>query len=140
MSDQRFVTAPRSRYSPAQIRLRLALYLDGLGREAEAIPVYEEALSLGLKGMDLRDAFVCLASSLRNVGKSHKAVRHLESARMKFPGDAVVNLFLALALYDVKQYKKAIQILGFALLDEIRGSNVERYRKVLRSRYKYLKG
>ncbi len=140
MSEHRLVTKRQSRYSPAQIRLRLALSLDGQGREAAAIPIYKEALNLGLKGRDIRDALVCLASSLRNLGRSQEAVRFLQSARIKFPKDVVVNLFLALALYDVRQYKKAVQILGFALLDGIRDPNLKRYQKVLRSRYKYLTG
>lgn len=140
MGERRPNTARGNRSSSAQTCLSLALSLDRLGREAAAIPVYKRALSLGLKGRNLRDALVCLASSLRNVGKSQEAVRYLQSARMKFPQDAVVDLFLGLALYDARQYKKAVKVLGFALLDQVHDSNTERYRGVLRSRYRCLKG
>ena len=53
----------------ARVWLHSALSFDRLGREAEATPHRERALALGLRGKDARDAYVCPASSLRNVGR-----------------------------------------------------------------------
>jgi tetratricopeptide (TPR) repeat protein len=118
--------------------LESALALDRLVREAEAIPFYERALRLGLKGAARRDALVCLASSLREVGRPREAVRHLERARRLFPGDVVVPLFLALGYHDVGQHAKALRLLASICLAESRDSNVLAYRSALTRKYRAL--
>jgi len=122
----------------ATIWLESALELDRRGREAEAIPFYERALRLGLKGDALRDAMVCLASSLREVGRPQAALHHLQRAHRRFPGDKTVRLFMALAYHDVGQDSKALRLLALTYLDESRDSNVEGYRSALRRKYRSL--
>src|SRR5579863_5177134 len=58
--------------------LQAAFRLVGAAREAEAIPLYKRAIRAGLKGESLRDALVCLGSSLITVGKAKEAVRYLK--------------------------------------------------------------
>lgn len=51
-----------------RVRFEYAGAHDFAGQEAEAIPVYREAMCLGLSDDDLPRAYVQLGSSLRNVG------------------------------------------------------------------------
>ncbi len=120
--------------------LHSALALDRRGREAQAIPLYQRALRLGLKGLALRDAFVCLASSLRDVGKSRAALAQLLRAQSRFPNDKVVRLFLALAYHDLGQKTKALKLLAMAYLDDAKDRDLKSYRSALHRKYKSLSG
>lgn len=100
----------------AQLWLRTALLLDSLDREATAIPHYEHALKLGLSQEDERTALICLASSHRNLRRPDDALAILRRARRRFPGDAAVESFYALALLDAGDPRGAVRILGMALV------------------------
>ncbi len=119
----------------APVWLHSAFVLDRLGREQDAIPLYEQALELGLRGTDARDALVCLASSLRNVGRPQDAIPHLERALRRFRGDVVVELFAALLLADVGRSGEAVRLLALGLLRESQAPDLARYRDVLRRRF-----
>jgi tetratricopeptide (TPR) repeat protein len=83
---------------------------DFLGREAEAIPLYREALDNGLSGDRRQRAFIQLASSLRNVGDAQAAVELLQGLEPDtLTGDAS-RAFLALALHDVGQHDAALRV------------------------------
>jgi tetratricopeptide (TPR) repeat protein len=86
---------------------------DRAGREAQAIPHYEEALRLGLPSSVRRKAMLGLGSSLRNVERHEDAVAVLEEACRQFPGDHALRAFLALALSSAGRCQEA---LGDALL------------------------
>jgi Flp pilus assembly protein TadD len=122
----------------AMVWLHSALALDRRGREAEAIPLYQRALRLGLMGLALRDAFVCLASSLREVGKSRAALTQLLRAHIQFPNDKVVRLFLALTYHDRGQKTKALKLLAMAYLDDAKDRDLKSYRPALHRKYKSL--
>jgi tetratricopeptide (TPR) repeat protein len=119
----------------AVVWLESAMALDRLGREAEAIPMYERAILLGLEGTQLRDALVCLGSSLRTVGRSPEAVRYLEQARKQFPDDVVVELFLALGYHDLSQVTSALRLAAMACLRESGSRSLAGYQKVLKRKY-----
>jgi Flp pilus assembly protein TadD len=119
----------------AIVWLRSAFVLDRLGREEEAIPLYERALSLGLQGREARDAMVCLASSLRNVGRTEDGLKHLERARRRHRDDVVVELFSAFLMHDIGRTCEAVDVLVRSLLRESTAPDLERYRRVLRRRF-----
>ncbi len=120
--------------------LHSALALDRRGREAEAIRLYQRALRLGLMGLALRDAFVCLASSLREVGKSRAALGWLLRAQSRFPNDKVVRLFLALTYHNLGQETKALKLLATAYLDDTKDRDLKSYRSALHRKFKSLSG
>ena len=86
---------------------------DRAGREAEAIPEYEEALRLGLRDEVRRQALLGLGSSLRNVERFDDAVAVLEDACARFPDDHALRAFRALAVASAGRCERA---LGDALL------------------------
>ena len=83
--------------APGYRAYELACDHDRAGREASAVPLYEEALRLGLDARDRREALVGLGSSLRNVRRSTDAVAALRLALGEFPSDAAATAFLGLA-------------------------------------------
>jgi Flp pilus assembly protein TadD len=98
--------------------LDLAFALDGRGREAEAIPAYVQALHLGVPPEDRRIALLCLASSYRETGQFRRALSTVETARREHPDDAAVDSFHALILLDSDEPRRAVRMLGLALLRE----------------------
>jgi tetratricopeptide (TPR) repeat protein len=92
--------------------LARALRHDRAGREAEAVPDYQQALTLGLDDADQRTALICLASSHRNLGEIDQAQAVINRARRKYPRDPVIEAFTALILLDAGQPRRAIRILG----------------------------
>lgn len=102
---------------------------DFLGLEAEAIPLYERALGLGLDDARRGQALVQLASSLRNVGRAGDAARILE----QLEGDRIVGdapkAFLALALFDEGRPGDALRVALSALAETLPlyGGVVRRY-------------
>ena len=98
--------------------LDLALALDARGREAEAIPFYVKALRLGVTSERRRIALFSLTSSYRETGQRDRAVKTAQVARREFRGHPVVESFHALILVDCDQARRALRILGLALLGE----------------------
>jgi tetratricopeptide (TPR) repeat protein len=106
--------------------------LDFAGLEAEAVPVYEQALAAGLDGDDLRQAMVQYGSTLRNLGRDDDALALLIQADGQFPGYASVQAFLALALSSAGRDREAVQLLLNLVLDRIDADELQRYQRALR--------
>ena len=96
----------------AQQRYDEACDHDRAGREAEAIPCYEEALSLGLTDPQRRRALVGLGSSYRNVLRHADAISTLSGAADEYPDDPALKVFLALALWSGGQEREAFATIG----------------------------
>lgn len=117
-----------------RIPLERAGVRDYLGREADAIPLYREALESGLDGVDRERAIVQLASSLRNVGQAQEAVDLLRDANFSGALGGAPDAFFALALQSAGQETEALAVALQALaagLPEY-GNAVARYAEDLR--------
>jgi Flp pilus assembly protein TadD len=106
--------------------------LDAAGREAEAAPLYEQALAAGLSGDDLRRGVVQYGSTLRNLGRCDEAVSVLRRASAEFPGSASVQVFLALALTSAGHSEEAVRRLITLALDQIGSDDLQYYERALR--------
>jgi len=85
---------------------------DSTGHSDRAVPLYREALALGLTGIRRRRAAIQLASSLRNLGRPDESIallRH-EIDQDSDELDDAVRAFLALALHDVGQHDEALAL------------------------------
>lgn len=87
-----------------------AAAFDSTGHSDRAVPLYREALELGLSGERRRRAVIQLASSLRNLGRSDESVALLteELSAGSDQLDDAVHGFLALALTDVGREREAV--------------------------------
>jgi len=96
---------------------------DRAGREAEAIPCYEEALELGLGDPWRQQALLGLGSSYRNVLRHADAIALLRDATAEYPDDAALRVFLALALWSGGREREAFALLGKVVVDtaDLRG-------------------
>jgi tetratricopeptide (TPR) repeat protein len=90
---------------------------DSTGHPEEAVRLYAAALEAGLADERRRRAVIQMASSLRNLGKPHDAVRLLrtELAATSDILDGAVATFLALALVDVGREREAVSVAVTAL-------------------------
>lgn len=92
----------------ARVRFEYAGAHDFAGYEAEAIPIYREAMGLGLTDDILRRAYVQLGSSLRNVGQYEEAIQVLSEGLARFPNFSPLRIFRAFALVSSGQCKDAV--------------------------------
>jgi hypothetical protein len=99
---------------------------DSVGRTAEAVPLYRQALEAGLDGGRRRQAVIQLASSLRATGEAQESVALLtaELAAGSDELDDAVKTVLALALTDVGREREAVAIAVGAL-----AAHLPRYRR-----------
>jgi tetratricopeptide (TPR) repeat protein len=83
---------------------------DSTGHSDLAVPLYRQALELGLTGERRRRAVIQLASSLRNTGEVATSVELLEAelGRTSDALDDAVRAFLALALVDSGREREAV--------------------------------
>jgi tetratricopeptide (TPR) repeat protein len=84
---------------------------DRMGREREAIPLYERAISLGLSGRDLEGAILSSGSSYRAAGDHAKAAEILRGGVERFPQNRAMQVFLAMALYNLDEHEQAMELL-----------------------------
>ena len=87
------------------------------GREADAVPCYEEVLARGLGEPDRARAPLGLGSTYRNLGRHDDAIRVLEGAVAEYPDRAELRLFLALALRSGGREQEAFRLLGRLVVD-----------------------
>lgn len=118
--------APEALYEWASVH-------DFLGKEQEAVPLYEAALAAGLSGDRKPQAVIQLASSLRNIGNPEAAVKLLEGASTNTVTGDAADAFLALALRDCGRTDEALQVSLLALSRSlpVYRRPVERYARAL---------
>jgi tetratricopeptide (TPR) repeat protein len=101
------------KHAPAHavLQYELAATYDSQGLESDAIPCYEQALSLGLTDTHRRGALLGLGSSYRCVGQFADAVRTLERGMAEFPDANEFVVFLAMASFNLGDHQRAVQLL-----------------------------
>lgn len=94
-----------------------AASFDSTGRSDLAVPLYRQALELGLEDDRRRRAVIQMASSLRNLGRAPDSVALLTAEQNAGSDDLddAVKAFLALALVDTGREREAVSIALSAL-------------------------
>ena len=102
--------------------------LDSTGHSDLAVPLYRQALELGLEGQRRRRAVIQMASSLRNLGQAPESVALLTAERDRESDDLddAVSATLALALVDAGREREAVSVAVTAL-----SRHMTRYRRSL---------
>ncbi len=118
--------------------LQRGLRHDRAGREAQAVPDYQQALKLGLEPADERTTLICLASSHRNLGDLAAARTIIKRARRKYPRDPVIEAFTALILLDDGEPRLAVRILGLALCASAAPGELAGFDHALASKFRAL--
>ena len=109
--------------------------LDSTGHSDLAVPLYRQALKLGLNGERRRQAVIQMASSLRNLGQASESVALLTAEQEIESNDLddAVSAFLALALVDTGREREAASLALIAL-----SRHMTRYRRSLSNYAKLL--
>jgi len=94
-----------------------ACAFDSTGHSDQAVPLYRDALRLGLTGERRRRAVIQLSSSLRNLGHQQESIALLTTEMTAGSDhlDDAVRAVLALCLTDVGRAREAVSLLLTAL-------------------------
>ena len=115
----------------ARIAYEYAGTHDSAGHEAEAVPLYEEALAAGLREPHRHRAQVQLASSLRNVGRAAEGLVVLDDAARRHPDSLGVAAFRALVQHDADSASRALADLLTAVAASSSDPDVVHYRRAI---------
>ena len=102
---------------PAISAFERACARDSTGQSALAVPLYREALRIGLSGERRRRAVIQLSSSLRITGHAEEALALLSAERAQ-PSDHLddaVSAVLGLTLTSLGREREAVSVLLAAL-------------------------
>lgn len=116
----------------ARVNLHCAWIHDLLGLERDALPFYEQAVAGDLNETDLKDALLGMGSTYRAIGEYQKAKDTFEKALGHFPHHNEFKVFLALTLYNLKEYTQAMELLLTSLLDTTGDDGILAYERALR--------
>jgi tetratricopeptide (TPR) repeat protein len=117
--------------SDAMVSYQCAWSFDLLGKEAEAAPYYEKAISLGLPDKELEGALLGLGSTYRTLGEYKNARRTLEKGMERFPENRAMKVFYSMVLYNLGRHGEAMGILLNSLADTSSDENIMLYKKAI---------
>ena len=113
----------------AEITFQTAVVHDNLGLERESIPFYVQALAQGLSGPDLERALLGLGSTYRGLGYYQQAEETLRRGVREFPHNRALQVFLAMTLYNTKQYKEAMELLLTNLMETTSDEKLQYFKR-----------
>ncbi|MFD2614317.1 tetratricopeptide repeat protein [Paenibacillus gansuensis] len=113
----------------AEIHYQTGIAHDNSGLGREAIPYYEHALELGLSGPDLERCLMGLGSTYRYWGFYDKAVETLRRGRAEFPENRAIQVFLAMSLYNSRQYKESVELLITNLMETTTDEKLQYFKR-----------
>ena len=109
-----------------EINYQIGWTYDASDRCDQAIPFYENALSLGLSN-DRDGCFLALGSSLRAIGRYEEAKKVLQKGIEEFPSNEALKPFLAITLYNLGENQQAINLLMKTILTTSADKNILAY-------------
>ena len=115
----------------AELHYEVAGLHDNLGRESQAIPLYQKAIALGLSETSLRGAWLGLGSSYRSTGQYAEALAAFEQGQARFPDANEFRVFGAMARYNLGQYKEGMQTLLRVLAETTADPALASYRRAM---------
>lgn len=114
------------------VQYEAACVHDVLGLEREAVPFYQAAIRKGLRGEQLRGAYLGLGSTFRALGRYAEAEATLQEGLQQFPDAHELRVFQAMAHYNLGRYHDAVAGLLHVLLDTAADPAVQGYERAIR--------
>lgn len=115
----------------AGIHYQCAWSHDALGKEREAIPYYEKAITLGLNESELQGAYLGLGSTYRTLGEYEHAKQVLLNGMERFPDHNALKLFYSMTLHNTNEHSEAMGILLNLLAETSADKTIQSYRKAI---------
>jgi tetratricopeptide (TPR) repeat protein len=113
----------------AEITFQIAVVHDNLGLGRESIPFYLKALDQGLTGPDLERAFMGLGSTYRALGEYQQAKEILRRGMSEFPHNRAIQVFLAMTLYNLQDYKQAMELVLTQLMETTSDEKLQYFKR-----------
>jgi tetratricopeptide (TPR) repeat protein len=113
----------------AEITYQTAVVHDNLGLERESIPFYLKALDQGLAGPDLERALMGLGSTYRGLGEYQQAKETLRRGMREFPHNRAIQVFLAMTLYNLQDYKEAMELVLTNLMETTSDEKLQYFKR-----------
>lgn len=113
------------------VNYQCAWSYDLLGEEEKAVPFYKKAIELGLSDKDLEGALLGLGSTYRTLGKYQDSKKILLQGVERFPTNQAMKTFLAMTLYNLKEYGAAMEILLKCLVESTMDQDIQAYKKAI---------
>ena len=115
----------------ASINYQCAWSFDLLGEERKAVPFYEKAIQLGLSSKELEGAIIGLGSTYRTLGEYEESKEILQKGIETFPHNKAIQAFYSMTLYNLKEHKKAMELLLKCLIDSTNDTDLISYKKAI---------
>ncbi len=122
----------------ARVLYELGGAYDTAGDEAQALPLYEQAMAEGLRGDLLRRCYLQYGSTLRNLGRIDDSLSTFARARTQFPDSVSLCVFEALTLHAAGRGNTALGSLLELLADHVHVEELERYKPAMRGNAEFL--
>lgn len=116
----------------AEINFQLGWTCEILERTREAAAYYDKAIMLGLTPNEHSAALLGLGNSLRDLGETARAVEILQTARTLFPDNREFDVFLALALRDLRHHDEALQLLLQLVVETSNDPGIAAHQRAIR--------
>ncbi|SDL57314.1 tetratricopeptide repeat protein [Microbacterium azadirachtae] len=108
------------------------------GQEETALGYYRRAMAAGLEGRRLRQCFLQLGSTLRNLGRLDESLAAFDEGIALFPESESLGLFRALTLHAMGRPSAALGAVLTVIADRFPTAEVRRYEAALRGNAAYL--
>ncbi|WP_439901738.1 tetratricopeptide repeat protein [Microbacterium azadirachtae] len=108
------------------------------GQEETALGYYRRAMAAGLEGRRLRQCFLQLGSTLRNLGRLDESLAVFDEGIALFPEAESLGLFRALTLHAMGRPSAALGAVLTVIADRFPTAEVQRYEAALRGNAAYL--
>ncbi|MGE6222314.1 tetratricopeptide repeat protein [Aeromonas media] len=115
----------------AELHYEVASLHDMQGREAQAIPLYQKAIRLGLGEASLRGAWLGLGSSYRCTGQYAEALATFDEALARFPDATEFGVFRAMTSYNLGHHKEGMETLLGVLAETTADPALVPYRRAM---------
>ena len=79
-----------------------------------------------------RKTHIGMGSTYRAIGEYERSITTLQQGLSLFPDSPEFNVFLAMAVYNVRDYDRAMELLLNALADTSNDEGIPRYRRAIR--------
>lgn len=113
------------------VNYQMAWTCDYMGKESEAVPYYERAISNGLVE-DREGAMLGLGSTYRCLGEYEKSLKMFDQALAEFPSNRAIKVFRAITLYNLERTSESVGELLIQLIDTTSDGNIKSYDRALR--------
>lgn len=113
------------------VQYEAACLHDSLGREAEAVNYYVQAIHTGLPDTELRGAYLGLGSTYRTLGRYQEALAVFDQGLFAFPDAREMIVFKAMTEHNLGHSKAAVEALLRVIVETSNDPHIQAYARAI---------